>query len=47
VGGDSGQPIVIAAPESEAAVALRTLARKIAARVSVMAMAPDPSLKII
>jgi ATP-binding protein involved in chromosome partitioning len=47
VGGDSGQPIVIAAPESAAAVALRTLARKIAARVSVMAMAPDPALRII
>jgi ATP-binding protein involved in chromosome partitioning len=47
VGGDTGQPIVIAAPESEAAQALRNLARKIAARISVMVIAPDPELRII
>lgn len=47
VGGDNGQPIVIAAPESETAQAFRALARKIAARISVMTMTPDPELRII
>ena len=47
VGGDNGQPIVLAAPESNAAQALRMLARKIAARISVMSMMPDPELRII
>ncbi len=47
VGGDTGQPIVIAAPDSEAAQAFRDLARKIAARISVMQIAPDPQLQII
>jgi ATP-binding protein involved in chromosome partitioning len=46
-GGDSGAPIVIAEPDSEAAIAFRDLARKIAARISVMAMTPDPSLRIL
>ncbi|MEZ4861176.1 MAG: Mrp/NBP35 family ATP-binding protein [Caldilineaceae bacterium] len=46
-GGDSGLPIVVAAPESPAALALRQLARKIAARVSLMSMTPDPELRII
>ncbi len=47
VGGDSGQPIVIAAPNSPAAESIRALARKLAARISVMNLAPDPELKII
>ena len=47
VGSDSGQPIVIVAPDSETAQAFRMLARKLAARVSVMGMAPDPELRII
>lgn len=38
VGGDSGQPIVIAYPESEAAEALNDVARKVAARVSVLTL---------
>ncbi len=38
VGGDSGQPILIAAPESEAAKALTDIARKVAARVSVLTL---------
>lgn len=46
-GGDSGEPIVIAAPESAAALSFRALARKIAGRVSVMVHAPDPTLRII
>jgi ATP-binding protein involved in chromosome partitioning len=37
VGGDSGQPIVAAAPESPAATALRTISREVAARISVLA----------
>lgn len=37
-GGDSGRPIVIAYPESEAALALRQIAREVAARVSVLTL---------
>ncbi|MCB0159064.1 MAG: Mrp/NBP35 family ATP-binding protein, partial [Caldilineaceae bacterium] len=47
IGGDDGRPIVIAAPDSEAAAAFRALARKLAARISVMNLAPDPELRII
>ena len=47
VGGDSGIPIVVDAPESPAAQSLRELARKIAARVSLMTLGPDPELRII
>jgi ATP-binding protein involved in chromosome partitioning len=46
-GGDTGRPIVIEAPESAAAQSFRELARKIAARISVMTMVPDPELRII
>ncbi|MBX3015487.1 MAG: Mrp/NBP35 family ATP-binding protein [Caldilineaceae bacterium] len=45
-GGDSGLPIVVAAPESDAAQAFRALARRIAARVSLMGMTSDPELRI-
>ncbi len=38
VGGDDGEPIAVADPKSEAAVALREVAGKVAARVSVLAM---------
>ena len=38
IGGDSGEPIVIAAPESEAAKAIRTIAKDVAARISVMTL---------
>jgi ATP-binding protein involved in chromosome partitioning len=47
VGGDSGEPIMIAAPDSPAAESIRALARKLAARISVMNLAPDPELRII
>jgi ATP-binding protein involved in chromosome partitioning len=47
VGGDAGVPIVVDAPESEAAKTFRALARKIAARISVMTLTPDPELRII
>lgn len=46
-GGDTGKPIVVEAPDSAAAQSIRTLARKIAARISVMTMVPDPELRII
>lgn len=46
-GGDTGVPIVIAAPESEAAQQIRQLAQKIAARISIMSLVPDPELRII
>ncbi len=38
VGGDSGAPIVVAYPDSAAAVALRDIARAVAARVSVLTL---------
>ena len=47
VGGDTGKPIVVEAPESAGALAFRALARKIAARVSVMTLLPDPDLRIL
>jgi ATP-binding protein involved in chromosome partitioning len=37
-GGDSGRPIVVAYPESDAALALRQIAREVAARVSVLTL---------
>lgn len=37
-GGDSGQPIVIVHPDSEAALAIRRIAREVAARVSVLTL---------
>lgn len=46
-GGDSGIPIVVAAPQSKSAEQLRTFARTVAARISVMQMEPDPVLRII
>jgi ATP-binding protein involved in chromosome partitioning len=47
IGSDSGRPIVVDAPESNAAKSFRELARKIAARISVMTLLPDPELKIL
>lgn len=38
IGGDAGQPIVVAHPDSAAAEALRTIAREVAARVSVITL---------
>ncbi len=38
VGGDSGQPVVVAHPDSAAAKALNEIARKVAARVSVLTL---------
>jgi len=47
VGGDDGTPIVVSAPDSEAARSIRALAQKIAARISIMTLVPDPELRII
>jgi ATP-binding protein involved in chromosome partitioning len=47
IGGDAGKPVVVEAPESTTAQSFRTLARKIAARISVMTLMPDPELRII
>ena len=38
IGGDSGEPIVVTNPESEAAVALNDVAQKVAARVSILTL---------
>jgi ATP-binding protein involved in chromosome partitioning len=45
-GGDSGQPIVISNPESPAAMSLREIAQRVAARVSVEAMGSKNELPI-
>ena len=37
-GGDSGRPVVVAHPDSEAAKAIRRIARDVAARVSVLTL---------
>jgi ATP-binding protein involved in chromosome partitioning len=46
-GGDSGDPIVMAAPQSETAIAFRHFARVVAAKISVMVARAEPELKII
>ncbi len=46
-GGDAGKPMVIDAPDSAAAQQFRTLARLVAARISVMTLLPDPELRIL
>jgi len=46
-GGDSGDPIVVAAPQSETAIAFRNFARVVAAKISVMVIRAEPELKII
>lgn len=45
-GGDSGKPIVVSQPDSPAAQALRQIAEKVAARVSVAAMSNNNVLPI-
>ncbi len=46
VGGDSGKPIIISDPESDAALALLEIAQAVAARVSVAALSGGDSLSI-
>jgi ATP-binding protein involved in chromosome partitioning len=38
IGGDSGKPIVISHPDSAVAIALREIAEKVAAQISVAAL---------
>jgi ATP-binding protein involved in chromosome partitioning len=45
-GGDSGKPIVVTRPDSPAAIALRDVAQKLAARISVAAMSTNNTLPI-
>ncbi len=45
-GGDTGKPILVKAPESPAAVSLRDIAQRVAARVSVEAMSSKNELPI-
>jgi ATP-binding protein involved in chromosome partitioning len=55
VGGDSGQPVVVAEPESPAAVAINQIAAKVAAAISVQNISSplpvefttDPDLPIL
>lgn len=49
VGGDSGKPIIISDPESDAALALQEIAQAVAARVSVAALSSgdSPSINIV
>lgn len=47
IGSDVGRPIVVEAPDSPGAIAFRKLARKIASKVSLLAILPDPKVKII
>lgn len=42
IGGDAGEPVVIAYPESPVASALQEIAGKVAARISVLAVARNP-----
>ena len=42
VGGDSGKPIIVSHPDSEAAQAMKSITEKVAARISVAAMTKGP-----
>jgi ATP-binding protein involved in chromosome partitioning len=46
IGGDSGKPIVVSNPESPVAVALREIAEKVAAQISVAALGGSNELPI-
>jgi ATP-binding protein involved in chromosome partitioning len=46
IGGDSGEPVVISRPDSEAAIALKSIAEQVAARISVTALDQKPTPKI-
>lgn len=43
-GGDTGQPIVVAVPDSPAAVALKQIAQEVAARISVLAYSQQDNI---
>jgi ATP-binding protein involved in chromosome partitioning len=44
VGGDSGQPVVVAYPQSAAAQAFQTMSKEVAARVSVLTIKNQSNL---
>jgi ATP-binding protein involved in chromosome partitioning len=46
-GGDEGEPIVVRDPDSPQARSFREVARNVAARISVMNLAPAPELKLV
>jgi ATP-binding protein involved in chromosome partitioning len=46
VGGDTGKPIVVSAPDSAAAVALRAISERVAAQISVSALSGKHDLPI-
>jgi len=46
IGGDSGKPILVSYPDSPVAIALRTIAQKVAAQVSVAALSAKNELPI-
>jgi ATP-binding protein involved in chromosome partitioning len=41
IGGDSGEPVVVAHPESAAAEAFQTVSKRVAARISVLTLSND------
>ena len=45
VGGDTGEPVIVSRPDSAAALALSEIAEKVAAQVSIAALARDDSQK--
>ncbi len=50
IGGDTGEPVVIAHPESAAALALKSIAQQLAARVSIEALSESkkiPSINVV
>jgi ATP-binding protein involved in chromosome partitioning len=46
VGGDTGEPVVASRPDSKAAIALKSIAEQVAARISVTALEQKPIPKI-
>jgi ATP-binding protein involved in chromosome partitioning len=46
IGSDTGRPIVVTDPNSPVAIALREIAQKVAAKVSVAALSKDNALPI-
>jgi ATP-binding protein involved in chromosome partitioning len=49
LGGDTGQPVIISQPDSEAAKALKAIAGQVAARISVTALGQKgaPTINVI
>ena len=49
LGGDTGEPVIISKPDSEAAKALKAIAEQVAARISVTALGQKdaPTINVI